>query len=141
MRKLPSISEMEHITSKEFGEKMDAVLERVEKEDIAVIIDHEDKSYVLCPARWFELPELKRMEIMVKNAMRYVTEVDDSDLSETVQMVKEIAPALSEKCITTLLGIIKSKVADDCGREWREMEQVLKGVLEKTKKGGDVRTS
>ena len=29
---------MEHITSKEFGEN----------------IDHEDKSYVLCPARWFE---------------------------------------------------------------------------------------
>lgn len=26
MRRLPSVSEMEHITSKEFGEKMDAVL-------------------------------------------------------------------------------------------------------------------
>ena len=41
MKKLPSISEMEHITSKEFGEKMDAVLDRVVEEDIALIIDHE----------------------------------------------------------------------------------------------------
>ena len=47
MRKLPTVSEMEHITSKEFGENMDAILERVSKENIALIIDHEDKSYVL----------------------------------------------------------------------------------------------
>ena len=40
MRKLPSLTEMEHITSKEFGERMDAILDRVIKEDIAFIIDH-----------------------------------------------------------------------------------------------------
>ena len=47
MKKLPAVSEMEHITSKEFGENMDAILERVAKENIALIIDHDDKSYVL----------------------------------------------------------------------------------------------
>ena len=83
MRKLPTVSEMEHITSKEFGENMDAILERVAKENIALIIDHADKSYVLCPARWFEVPELTQLEVMVKNAVRYVSEVDDSDLAET----------------------------------------------------------
>ena len=61
MKKLPAVSEMEHITSKEFGENMDAILERVAKEDVALIIDHEDKSYVLCPARWFEVPELTQL--------------------------------------------------------------------------------
>ena len=79
MKKLPAVSEMEHITSKEFGENMDAILERVAKEDVALIIDHADKSYVLCPARWFEVPELTQLEVMVKNAVRYVSEVDDSD--------------------------------------------------------------
>ena len=87
MRKIPAVSEMEHITSKEFGENMDAILERVAKEDVALIIDHEDKSYVLCPARWFEGPELTQLEVMVKNAVRYVSEVDDSDLAETAQTV------------------------------------------------------
>ena len=42
MRKIPAVSEMEHITSKEFGENMDAILERVSKENIALIIDHAD---------------------------------------------------------------------------------------------------
>lgn len=140
MRKLPSVSEMEHITSKEFGENMDAILERVSKEDIALIIDREDKPYVLCPARWFELPELKQMEVMVKNSVRYVSEVDDSDLAETARMLKELAPALSPECITILLEIIKSKISDDCGSEWREMEQALKDTLSKTEKGEDTET-
>lgn len=62
MRKLPSASEMEHITSKEFGENMDAILDRVLKEDIALVIDHENKSYVLCPSRWFEPLESTQMQ-------------------------------------------------------------------------------
>ena len=45
MRKLPAISEMEHITSKEFGEHMDTIIDRVTREDIALAIDHEDKSF------------------------------------------------------------------------------------------------
>ena len=128
MKKLPSVSEMEHITSKEFGEHMDAILERVSKEDIALMIDHGDKPYVLCPARWFELPDLSQIEIMVKNSVRYVAEIDDSDLAETVQMVKELAPGLSPECMITLLEIIKCKISNDRG-EWHEMEQALKNAL------------
>lgn len=59
MRALPSLSGMEHITSNEFGERMDAVLDRIVAEDIAMIIDHKSSSYVICPASWFELPEIK----------------------------------------------------------------------------------
>ena len=44
MRKLPSLTEMEHITSKEFGENMDAIMDRVTAEDIAFIIDHHSNS-------------------------------------------------------------------------------------------------
>ena len=47
MRKLPSLTEMEHIPAKEFGENMDAILDRISNEDIALIIDHNSKSYVL----------------------------------------------------------------------------------------------
>ena len=64
MRKLPSLTEMEHITSKEFGENMDAILDRISNEDIALIIDHNSKSYVLCPASWFDLRELKHLELI-----------------------------------------------------------------------------
>ena len=134
MRKLPTVSEMEHITSKEFGENMDAILERVAKENIALIIDHADKPYVLCPARWFEVPELTQLEVMVKNAVRYVSEVDDSDLAETARTVKELAPILSPACITTLLKIITNRIFVGSGGAWCEMKQALEDVLAMTNK-------
>lgn len=134
MKKLPAVSEMEHITSKEFGENMDAILERVAKEDVALIIDHEDKSYVLCPARWFEGPELTQLEVMVKNAVRYVSEVDDSDLAETAQTVKELAPILSPACITMLLKIITNRIFVGSGGAWCEMKQALEDALTKENK-------
>lgn len=134
MKKLPAVSEMEHITSKEFGENMDAILKRVAKEDVALIIDHEDKSYVLCPARWFEVPELTQLEVMVKNAVRYVSEVDDSDLAETAQTVKELAPILSPACITMLLKIITNRIFVGSGGAWCEMKQALEDALTKENK-------
>lgn len=134
MRKLPTVSEMEHITSKEFGENMDAILERVAKEDVALIIDHADKSYVLFPARWFEGPELTQLEVMVKNAVRYVSEVDDSDLAETAQTVKELAPILSPACITMLLKIITNRIFVGSGGAWCEMKQALEDALTKENK-------
>ena len=134
MRKLPAVSEMEHITSKEFGENMDAILKRVAKEDVALIIDHEDKSYVLCPARWFEVPELTQLEVMVKNAVRYVSEVDDSDLAETAQTVKELALILSPACITMLLKIITNRIFVGSGGAWCEMKQALEDALTKENK-------
>ena len=134
MKKLPAVSEMEHITSKEFGENMDAIPERVAKENIALIIDHADKSYVLCPARWFEVPELTQLEVMVKNAVRYVSEVDDSDLAETAQTVKELAPILSPACITMLLKIITNRIFVGSGGAWCEMKQALEDALTKENK-------
>ena len=110
---------------------MDAILERVAKEDVALIIDHADKSYVLCPARWFEGPELTQLEVMVKNAVRYVSEVDDSDLAETAQTVKELAPILSPACITMLLKIITNRIFVGSGGAWCEMKQALEDALTK----------
>ena len=134
MRKKPAVSEMEHITSKEFGENMDAILERVSKENIALIIDHAGKPNVPCPARWSEEPELTHQEVMAKNAERNVSEVDDSDLAESARSVKERAPILSPACISTLLKIIMGKISDGCGGAWCEMKQALEDVLAMTNK-------
>ena len=134
MKKLPSISEMEHITSKEFGEKMDSVLDRVVEEDIALIIDHEGKSYVLCPAKCFELPGMEHIEFMVKNAVRYVAAADDADLKKTIDMVREVLPVLSENCIQRLLDIVKDKHGDADGEEWVNMKLILKAALSTTEK-------
>lgn len=126
-RRLPPVSELEHITSKELGDHFDAILERIDKEDIALIIDHESSSYVLCPAAWYEMPEIAHLETTVKNAVRYVAAMDESELSQTGEMVLSLLPYLSEECISSLLEIIKDKNGNE---HWLSMRQYLADALE-----------
>ena len=96
MRKLPAISEMEHITSKEFGEHMDTIIDRVTREDIALAIDHEDKSFVICPASWLDLLEMKHVENMLKTAVKYARVMEENDLKETIETIREFSCFVSE---------------------------------------------
>lgn len=141
MRTLPSLSEMEHITSKEFGERMDAVLDRIVAEDIAMIIDHGSNSYVICPASWFELPEMKHVECMLRNAVKYVATVDDTDLNETLDMIREFLPASSPKCASQLLEIIKDKHGQTDNKGWIKMKLILEAALPTAEKGDNRETS
>lgn len=129
MRKLPQLSEMEHITSKAFCENMDTILDRVTDEDIAFIIDHKNKSYVLCPAKWFALPGAEHMERMLRNALRYVAAVDDTDLPETMKMVTEFIPMLPQECIEQLITTIQERQQNAQEKEWVELELALKAAL------------
>lgn len=135
MRKLPSLSELEHITSEEFGANMDVILDRVTDEDTALIIDHKGKSYVLCPAEWVEFPDTEKLEPMLINAVRYAATVDATNLKETVNVVKELLPALSKGCITELLEIIK-----DLDEPWDELSLMLEAALPTTEKEEDSKT-
>ena len=125
-RQLPPLSEMEHITSKEFGEHFDAILERVSTESVSLIIDHEGKSYVLCPADWFDVPDMKNFETLLKNAVRYAALVDESDLAETAETVISLGTAISEECVVALLDIIKDKTSNDL---WSMMRTSLEKTL------------
>ena len=50
---LKPVRNMPRISRKEFGENIDEILEKVEKENIGYVIhDEGSKDLVLCPARW-----------------------------------------------------------------------------------------
>ena len=134
MRKLPAISEMEHITSKEFGEHMDTIIDRVTEEDIALAIDHEDKSFVICPASWFDLPEMKHIETVLKNALKYARVMDEYDLKEMIETVREFSCFVSEECLNELLAIALERQADSTNPLWVELVATLKEALEPVKK-------
>ena len=51
---LKPVRNMPRISRKEFGENLDEILEKVEKENIGYVIhDEGSKDLVLCPARWY----------------------------------------------------------------------------------------
>ena len=131
MKRLPDLSDMEHVSSAEFGEKMDAILDRIIADDIALVIDHNDKSYVICPAHWFDLPDMKHIETLLKNAVRYASNSEDSDREETVEMVREFLPALSKEFIETL---IQETIQITNREPWAELKSALENELSTIKK-------
>ncbi len=131
MKRLPDLSDMEHVSSAEFGEKMDAILDRIIADDIAMVIDHNSKSYVICPAHWFDLPDMKHIETLLKNAVRYAANSEDSDREETVEMVREFLPALSKEFIETL---IQETIQITNREPWAELTSALENELSTIKK-------
>ena len=131
MKRLPDLSDMEHVSSAEFGEKMDAILDRIIADDIAMVIDHNSKSYVICPAHWFDLPDMKHIETLLKNAVRYAANSEDSDREETVEMVREFLPALSKEFIETL---IQETIQITNREPWAELKSALENELSTIKK-------
>lgn len=131
MKRLPDLFDMEHVSSAEFGEKMDAILDRIIADDIAMVIDHNSKSYVICPAHWFDLPDMKHIETLLKNAVRYAANSEDSDREETVEMVREFLPALSKEFIETL---IQETIQITNREPWAELTSALENELFTIKK-------
>lgn len=134
MKKTPKLSEMEHVTSIEFGMNMNNIMDRVLSEDTGIIIDTEDKSYVLCPANWFEILEMQDIETMIKVAVRYAAVMDDSDIEVIADMLMEVLPTLSDECIKSLLKTIDNQNTNMRSDRWQEMTVALEKAITTTEK-------
>ena len=64
--------DMPHISRLELGDKLDEILDRVEKENVAFLItDERKKDLVLCPAIWFDPYTDLDFGLIVNSAIRY----------------------------------------------------------------------
>lgn len=68
---MPRIEDMPRITRQQLCDEFDSILERVEKEKAAFLIEDEKKSYVLCPASWIEAYNDEDFGEIVNAAIRY----------------------------------------------------------------------
>lgn len=72
-RYLMPLDTMERITRQKLCDDFDAVLDRVDKEDIGFVIQDEQgkDGYVLCPARWMQYCFDDDFGCIVNSALRY----------------------------------------------------------------------
>ena len=68
---MPRIEDMPRITRQQLCDAFDGILERVEKEKIAFLIEDKRKNYVLCPASWVEVYNDEDFGEIVNAAVRY----------------------------------------------------------------------
>ena len=68
---MPRIEDMPRITRQQLCDEFDSILELVEKEKVAFLIEDKKKNYVLCSASWVEAYNDEDFGEIVNAAVRY----------------------------------------------------------------------
>ena len=126
MRKtLPSVSNMERMSSEELCNNFDQVLDRVCKEDTAIIIEHKEKDFILCPAYWFT-PTKEEINTLVVTTVKYILTLRDSGEAQYI-VVRDSIPFLTEESLKYLIALIEEK--QDSSLEIVELRAMLEKRL------------
>lgn len=138
--KLPKVNELRHITSQEFCDKMDDFLEQVNQQDTALVIETEHSSYVLCPARWFELEimENEHFNTAITCALRYALGHPTGVADTMAIIVRESLPCLNEQTLRGMTRDIEEQLeleTDNCNRS--TLEQLKADIMEHLSHIGD----
>lgn len=137
---LPKINELRHISVQEFCDKMDDFFEEVNKQDTALVIDTDHNSYVLCPARWFELKilENEHFNVAITCALRYALGHPTGFVDTMAMIIRESLPRLNEQTLRGMIRDIEDQLElepDNCNRS--TLEQLKAAILEHLSRFGD----
>lgn len=137
---LPKINELRHITAQEFCDNMDDFFEEVNKQNTALVIDTDRSSYVLCPARWFELEivENEHFNITITCALRYALGYPTGVADTMAMIVRESLPCLNEQTLRGMIRDIEEQLelgSDNCNRS--TLEQLKADITENLSHIGD----
>ena len=103
--------DMPKISRHELGDKLDEILERVEKENIAFLItDNGKKDLVLCPAHWFEPYTDLDFGLIVNSAIRYSIGRQTYMPSTVCDFTLRYMPMLDDKTIQVIIEDITREI-------------------------------
>ena len=123
-RKVQNTADMQHYTSEEFGKHMEEILDRVEKDNIGVIIDHNNRSYVICPFEWVA-PAYKLIDRMilrnVQGAVGRSQEYVDLIVEEIHGFAEWLTPSAIDRIIEEITGMLDTRFKMPCEDTWRSL--------------------
>lgn len=128
--------DMLRISRHELADKLDEVLERVEKENIAFLItDNGKKDLVLCPAHWFDPYTDLDFGLIVNSAIRYSMGRQTYMPSTVCDFAIRYMPILDDKTVQVIIEDIAREI-EFCKGEmpYIEVWQKLKEQAEEEKK-------
>ena len=135
-RKMPPLSEMERIEQSLLGEKLDEMLDRIEKEDIAYVITEDGKDkLVLCPYRWFEENFPDDVGCVVNSAIRRELTSESENADAVRQFIWKHYGAFDDHTLAAAVKDIEyyltSPLFQVCNaEEWRRLQAALQNELD-----------
>ena len=137
---LQPIETMKRVSREELAEKLDDLLEVVNKENVGFVITNEGKDdLVLCPAKWFDLYYDDDFGCIINSAVRYSLGRSSYMPSTTVKFVLKYIMVLDVRTITVMIEDINRSLVDEqlpYKDTWISLKYALEDRLEKIQEGG-----
>ena len=132
---LQPIETMKRVSREELAEKLDDLLEVVNKENVGFVITNEGKDdLVLCPAKWFDLYYDDDFGCIINSAVRYSLGRSSYMPSTTVKFVLKYLMVLDVRTITVMIEDINRALVDEqlpYKDTWLSLKYALEDRLEK----------
>ena len=128
---LMPLDTMERITRQHLCDNFDAVLERVDKENIGFVILNEEgiDGQVLCPARWMEYCFDDDFGCIINSALRYAISRHTYMLGVVVDFIRRYINIIDTKTIDVAIKDIDQELKQNNVHD-PEMWSALKAELE-----------
>ena len=126
---LQSLESMERISRQALAADLDAVLERVSRENIGLVITDEGKDdLVLCPASWFDFDYVDDFGCVINCALRYAMRTEDEESEAVVRYARCHYRLFDEKTLSVAVADLERELEEPM--EPLKKPQVWKELLE-----------
>lgn len=105
MTNLPSTENMEHISRQELEDKLDAVLDRVVRENIGLVITDEGKDdLVLCPSFWLDPFHTEDFGSVINCALRSAMHAENKESEVVIRYLHHRCGILDKKTLSVAVA-------------------------------------
>lgn len=105
MTNLPSTENMERISRQELADNLDAVLDRVLRENIGLVITDEGKDdLVICPSSWLDPFQTEEFGSVVNCALRHAMHAEDAESEAVIRYLRRRCGILDEKTLSVAVA-------------------------------------
>lgn len=130
---LQPLDTMERISRQDLGNNLDELLEKINKENVGMVITDEGKDdMVICPAHWFMCPFDDDFGCIMNSALRYAIGRQTYMPSTVMDFTRKYLHTLDTRTISVMIEDIDREVSDEKLYEregWLQLRDDLKNRL------------
>lgn len=133
MANLPSTETMERISRQELADNLDAVLDRVLRENIGLVITDAGKDdLVLCPSSWLDPFHTEDFGSVINCALRYAMHAEDKESEAVIRYLRHRCGILDEKTLSVAVADLDKELKQPSLKNpqvWQELQGMFRKQL------------
>ena len=138
---LQPLESMERISRQTLADDLDAVLERVSRENIGLVITDDGKDdLVLCPASWFNPEYVDDFSCVINCALRYAMRTEEEESEAVVRYARCHYRLFDEKTLSVAVADLERELNEPMvplkqPLVWKELLKMFRQRLDELRKG------